>query len=245
MSGNKASLFAAFQLIRTRDHFAQAEFLSSFVAFSARRPVTKDDIRAFLAERWLKFPPSDSEVDGAWTIAYATLNKGEPQTKDEVMAMLLDIAIRVLAPRLASFNWTVEHCHSPMLFTNDRPVMCWRPRSPRDRYEGVGLDNAEEIRMPLTPRDLLFIRPVGLDGGVERVQPRRFEQVNAAVSSQCHEFVIAAPGRIQELQLLPMAPHRPVLRFNMAPGVRALPDGRQEPMGDIVHTWVPVHADRA
>jgi hypothetical protein len=135
---SQASLFAAIQLIRTRERIAQAEFMRSFAAFSARRPVTKDDIRAFLTERWLRFPPSDSEVEGAWTIAYVALRQGEPPSKDEVIAMLLNIAIRELAPRLARFHWTVEHCRKPMLFTSDRPVMCWRARSQRDKYEGIG-----------------------------------------------------------------------------------------------------------
>lgn len=241
----QVSLFAAIQLNRTRERMMQAEFLRSFSEFSARRPVAKDDIRAFLTERWLGFPPSDNEVEGAWTIAAFALRAGEPPSKDETISMLLNIAIRELAPRLTEYHWTVEHCRKPMLFTSDRPVMCWRPRSPRDKYEGIGIGNADEIRMPLTPYDLLVIRPVGVDRGIERVQPRRFERVNAAVASQCHEFIVATPSRTVELQLLPLAVHRPVLRFNVGPGVQVLPDGREEPIGDIVHAWVPTHADRA
>jgi hypothetical protein len=161
------------------------------------------------------------------------------------MAILLGAAVREIAPRLGRFHWTVEHCHRPMLFTSDRPMMCWRPRSVRDEYEGVGVETAEEIRMPLTPQDLLVIRRIGVDGAIERVQPRRFERVNAAVASQCHEFVVATPDRARSLELLPLAAHLPVLRFDVGPGVRVLPDGREEPMGDIVHTWVPTHAPRA
>jgi hypothetical protein len=238
------SLFAAIQLARTREHVAQLEFLNSFARFSARRPVEREDIRAFLTERHLRFPPSDREVEAAWTFAYVTLNNGEPLGKDEVMAILLGVAVREIGPRLARFHWTVEHCRRPMLFTSDRPVMCWRPRSARDEYEGIGVETAEEIRMPLTPQDLLVIRPVGLDGGIQQVQPRRFERVNAAVASQCHELVVTTPSRARSLELLPMAKHRPVLRFDMAPGVRQLPDGREEPMGDILHTWIPTRAAR-
>jgi hypothetical protein len=240
---SQVSLFAGMQLTRTRERLAQVEFLSSFASFSECRPVTKDDIRSFLTERWLKFPPSEREVDGAWTMAAFALSKGGPPSKDEVMAMLLNIAIRELAPRLSSYHWTVEHCRKPILFTSDRPVMTWRPRSPRDKYEGIGLENAEEIRMPLTPNDLLVIRPIGLDRGVERVQPRRFERVNGAVSSQCYEFFVAAPSHVSDLQLVPLAAHRSVLRFDVAPGVRQLPDGRQEPIGDIMHMWLPTYAD--
>jgi hypothetical protein len=44
-----------------------------------------------------------------------------------VLAMLLDIAVHEIAPRLAKFRWTVEHCRKPISFTSDRPVMYWRP----------------------------------------------------------------------------------------------------------------------
>lgn len=239
----EVSLFAAVQIIRTRESLARAEFLSAFAEFSTQRPVTREDMRAFLTERHLRFPPSDREVEGAWTIASAVLGREEPPSKDDVVGTLLGIAVREIGPRLAKFHWTVEHCRKPMLFTSDRPVMCWRPRSPRDKYEGIGVETADEIRMPLTPNDLLVIRRVGLDAGIEQVQPRRFERVNAAVASQCHEFVVATASYDRKLELLPIAPHRPVLRFDIGPGVQTLPDGRQEPMGDIVHTWVPTHAD--
>ena len=238
------SLFAAVQLARTREHVAQIEFLNSFAQYSTRRPVTREDIRTFLAEKHLRCPPSDREVEAAWTYAYVTFNQGEPPSKDEVMGILLGSAVKEIGPRLARYGWIVEHCRKPMLFTNDRPVMCWRPRSLRDRFEGVGVETAEEIRMPLTPQNLLVIRPTGGANGIEDVQPRRFDRVNAAVASQCHEFVVATPGSAERLKLLPLAVHRPVLRFDMAPGIQKFPDGREEPMGDILHTWVPTHADR-
>jgi hypothetical protein len=241
---SEVSLFAAIQLVRTRESIALAEFTSSFAGFSARRPASKDDMRAFLAEHWLKFPPSDTEVEAAWAIALAHQQlRSEPLSRDEAISVLLKVAIDIV-PRLAALHWVVEHCREPMLFTSDRPVMCWRPRSPRDGYEGIGIENAEEIRMPLTPHDLLIMRPFGVDGGIDPVPSQRFERVNAAVASQCHDLVVAAPSRMRELQVLPMATHRPVLRFNMASGVRVTPDGRGRWKGHIkVHYWVPAHAD--
>ena len=240
------SLFMAVQQGRTRDQIARAEFLNSFAQFSSRRPVTREDMRAFLAERYLRFEPSAREVEGAWTIAFVALNNGEPPGKDEVMRILLGIASKEIAPRLCKFHWTVEHCRRPILFTSDRPVMCWRPRSAKDEYEGIGVDTADEIRMPLTPQDLLVIRrQVGLNGGIEQVQPRRFERVNAAVASQCKDFIVTTPHRAQSMELFPMAAYRSSLRFDIAPGTRVLPDGREEPMGDIVHMWVPTFAPRA
>jgi len=106
------------------------------------------------------------------------------------------------------------------------------------------VETAQEIRLPLTPHDLLVLRPTGLGAGIRKVQPRRFERVNAGVASQCHEFVVAAPSRVPQLTFLPMAVHRPVLRFDVGPGVRELSDGRKEAIGDIVHMWMPTHAAR-
>ena len=48
----------------------------------------------------------------------------------------------------ANALWSVEQCRKPMLLTSDRPVMCWRPFSARDRLEGIGIETAPEVRMP-------------------------------------------------------------------------------------------------
>ena len=239
------SVVAAVQLSRTRERVAQAEFLRAFADFSNRRPVTKEDIRAFLIERHLRFEPSDGEVEGAWTLASYALNDGEPQSKDEVMAMLFHIARNEIGPRLTTmFGWTVEHCRKPTLLTSDRPVMYWRPRSTRDYYEGIGVETCEEIRWPLTPQDLLVLRPRVRDGGINQASNRRFERVNAGVASQCHEFIVGTSKCRPNLQSIPMEKYRPVLRFNVAPGVRELPDGREEDLGDILHIWFPAHATK-
>jgi Protein of unknown function (DUF4238) len=237
------SLFAAVQLVRTREHLAQVEFLNNFAKFSSRRPVERDDVRAFLEERHLRFPPSGREVEAAWTFAYVMFNNGGPLTKNEVMRMLFGIAIRELAPRLERYSWTVEHCRKPILFSSDRPVMNWRERSPRDRYEGIGLETADETRMPLTPNDLLVIRNSGAEPAIQQVQPKRFRRVNMDIASQCHEFVIATPSMARDLGLLTLARHGPVTRFDIGPGFREMPDGRREPTGDVLHSWVPVRAD--
>ena len=236
------SLFAALQLIRTREHVASSQFLHDFAEFSLRRPVERDDVRRFLTERHLRFAPSDSEVEGAWTIASVSLNQGSLPSREETFARSLDVAVTQLAPRLARMHWSVEHCRKPMLFTSDRPVMSWRLPTPRDRIEGIGIETAQEVRFPITPAELLVMRPRGGATAIIEVQPKRFERVNQDIAAQCHEFVVATRQRLRQLELLTLAPHRPVLRFDVGPGYRQLPDGRSEPMGDIVHSWVPLRA---
>lgn len=240
-SREKVALFVAVQFVRTREHAAQVRFLADFAAYSTQRPVARDAIRAFLAERHLRFEPTENEVEAAWTIAAVALNDREPPTIDDVLGIGLNVAIREIGPRLAGKRWSVEHCTKPILFTSDRPVMCWRPPSARDAIEGIGIDTADEIRLPLTPNDLLVMRSNGVDEAVRRVQPRRFQRVNTAVGSQCQEQVIAHRSQITQLEALRLADHRPTVRFNFGPGYRRLPDGSHEPMGDIVHTWTPTH----
>ena len=238
------SVFAALQLIRTREHVAQIEFVHRFADFSRRRPVERQDVRTFLAERHLKFDPSEGEVEGAWShLAYVLKDDNMP-TREQMLEISIGIATGKLAPILGKMGWSVEHCQSPKLFTSDRPVMSWRTPSLRDSYEGMGIDTAEEIRFPIGPRDLLVMRPSEQNHGPRVVQSRRFERVNADVALQCHELVVATPSVEGLIRSLPLAPHRPVLRFNMAPGVRRLADGTEEEMGDIIHSWIPARADR-
>jgi hypothetical protein len=154
--------------------------------------------------------------------------------------MALDAAVKELAPRLSSMTWTVETCRKPILFTSDRPVMCWRQRTHRDQFEGVGIDNADEIRFPLSPQNLLVIARRAVGETPVRVEPKRFVHVNADIAAQCFEFVATRRNRVNDLATLQMASRLPVLRFNVAPGVHVTPGGHEEPMGDVLHTWVPV-----
>ena len=234
--------FLAIQRVRTREYVAQSEFLHEFAKAYERRPVAKDDIKIFLTERHLKFIPSDREIEGAWTLASYFLDRGELPGKDEMTEMHFRIALRQLGPRLTRLRWKVEHCRKPILLTCDRPVMYWRPHVPSDAYEGIGIHSAREIRLPLTPQDLLVIRSEGAEDSIEHVQPRRFEAVNLETAAQCHEFVIAPFSRPSLLKALVIAKHRPVLRFDIAPGFRENPNGSHEPMGDILHTWIPTRA---
>lgn len=235
------SLFVALQLVRTRERVAVSQFFHDFADFSSRRPVEREDIRRFLAERHLRFPPSDSEVEGAWTLACAALNDAELPSREEILAMSVDIAVEKLAPALARMSWSVEHCRKPILLTSDRPVMRWRPPSPRDDYEGTGIETAHEIRLPLSPTDLLVMHRGDTGAApLEVVQPRRFERVNRDIAAQCHEFVIATPRRARHLEAALLAAHRPVVRFNVGPGFQQRPDGSTESIGDIVHAWVPL-----
>lgn len=238
---HKVSIFIALQYIRTDNHGAQMRFVRDFAAYSSARPVSREDMRDFLLKKILHFPPADREVEGAWTIACVGLNNGSPPSVDEEMRVLFDIAVRRIAPLLGEYSWSVEHCSKPILLTSDRPVMTWRPRSPRDQFEGVGLATADEIRFPLTPSDLLIIRRAGYQEGVRTVQTKRFRRVNADIASQCQDQIIGAIASRVEMEALPLADWRPSIRFNVGPGWQIADDGTEENIGDVVHMWSPNH----
>jgi hypothetical protein len=41
------------------------------------------------------------------------------------------------------------------------------------------------------------------------------------------------------MSVLPLAPHRPVLRFNSGPLYERGPDGKDVYKGEVKHSWVP------
>jgi hypothetical protein len=97
--------------------------------------------------------------------------------------------------------------------------------------------------MPSALSELLVMRRLSEDAAaVTEVQPHRFERVHGDIAAQCHELVVDTPRRPRQVQQLRLAPHRPGTALTCWPWLPAPSDGRSKPMGDIVHTGVPVRA---
>jgi len=237
---DEVALFMALQFVRTSESIARRNFVASVAEHADERTVSRDTVRRFLAEKHLGFEPRDAEVEGAWSIVSYVLSHGGPPTRDEMFNMAVDLAVKEYAPKFSRMVWAVETCRKRILFTSNRPVMCWRPKTFRDRFEGISIDNANEIRLPLRPDSMLVLRRQAEGQGLVRVEPRRFAQVNIDIAAQCFNFVVTRPRRIGDLGRLQMAVRLPSVRFNMAPGWQQSPDGYVEPMGDVIHQWVPV-----
>lgn len=236
------ALFLAFQYGRGSDHMAQLRFVRTVASMTDERPISRDFLRTYLREQHLRFDPADAELEASWDIVNYLLADGRAlPDEDTDWRHYSQQVVQVIAPCLAGLRWSVETCPRPVLMTNDRPVMCWRQPSERDGYEGVGLMNCEEIRVPLTPWWLLVMKRDGIDRSPAEVPPARFKNVNRGVASQCQDFVVGRPDRVRELRQLDLAGHRPTIRFNVAPGVQVRPDGSEEEMGDVLHIWSPVH----
>lgn len=115
--------------------------------------------------------------------------------------------------------------------------MLWRRPSAADRYQGFGVDNAEEIRFPLDAGHQLVLttdpRPA-----TTRVEPDRVRACNADLAANCHKFIVGHPDHQQRLREVTLADRRPTVRFNLAPGYQVGPDGQDHYLGDILHMWV-------
>jgi hypothetical protein len=150
-------MFIALQIARTREHLASTTFVPELASFTNERPLQKESVRQFIRKR-LGYDPDDVEVEAAWSLAVPPIEHADIPTADDAFSISMDIATRKLSPMLQDLYWRVETTDAPILWTSDRPVMPWRPPSPRDRFEGVGYGDADEIRMPLNPTAMLVLQ---------------------------------------------------------------------------------------
>jgi Protein of unknown function (DUF4238) len=98
--------------------------------------------------------PNADEVEAAWT--YIRGAPGIP-TPDLTHSVAVDVAVTQIAPRLDQMNWTVHKFRKPVLISSDCPVHPWRRPTPESQPGGIGIENADEIRFPLSPSALLVM----------------------------------------------------------------------------------------
>jgi hypothetical protein len=94
------ALFAGLLIARTREHTAQAQFVLSVAESIEERPITRDAVRQYLADKHLGFDPSDQEVEGAWSLVTYAVEQGDLPTRDEILSIweTLARAYRGIAP---------------------------------------------------------------------------------------------------------------------------------------------------
>jgi hypothetical protein len=156
LSGDRRSLLALFmaiQLMRTLEHTSKTNFIPNVAATTNKRPIPQDAVRQYLHDLD-QAEPDDAEVYAAWT--FVTAAPGIP-TPEEALNISMDIAVREIAPRLQARSWTVRKFRKPALMTNDCPVHVWRRPTEDTRVGGVGIEDADEIRFPLSPSALLVM----------------------------------------------------------------------------------------
>jgi len=177
--------------------------------------------------------PEDNEVEAATDFI-----NGAPDipTLDEVMAVSVEVAVRSVAPRLEAMNWRVHRYNRPVLMTNDRPASAWRHPDPEAPPGGVGIEAADEVRFPLTPRALLLVTSAKA-GTPPRSADHRYQAVNNEIGRRCQHFVVATPDARARLESIDLSERPPRIRFRQGPAYYNVGNGQSYPMGDIIHTY--------
>lgn len=236
----KIATFMALQVARTREHLLRTTVSAELAAFTDERPISQAKVKDFFRVH-LRQEAGDAEVEAAWSLVNYELSLGIPSI-DEAFSISMDVAIRHMAPLFENLHWRVEQTRDPVLWTSDRPVMPWRPPSERDAFEGVGYQDADEIRMPLSPTAVLIAQR-RYATGLRQVTSSRFHDYNGDIARQCYEFVVCTPGRKSRLEKLELADRRPAVRFHVGPGFEVGPDGTETRTNDVLHSWVPLRDD--
>lgn len=233
------ALFIGLQMVRTTSHRDRVLFPKRVVDWADDREVTKELVAEFLESQHLGFRPEEAEVDGAFTVVSVAV-RDAPETLTEAFAIETMVkGAWEISRRLLPLNWSLEFDRKEEFITSDEPVVVWRKPTWRDDFEGFGIANGAELRLPLDPGKQLVIsrrkRRTRLDVATHRVG-----RSNAEMAGACHRFIIGNPARREQLDRQTLEEWRPVVRFNVGPGFETLPDGTTRPMpGEIVHMWVP------
>ena len=231
------AVYLALQMTRTPEQRERMLFPERLAVYLDGRELTRDDVAAYLAEQHLGFTPAENEIDAAYDFASVALRDRSVLTPEFSMQMMLR-SVTGVAPRIAGFEWCVEHDRKQRFITSDTPLVLWRTPTYRDEFEGFGIETAEEIRFPLDPsKQLVLTRKARTPGA--RVNPARSATVNQDAAFACHNFVVAHPSQRARVEELDLPDRRPTLRFNTGPLLRRLPDGTSIEEGEVLHLWVP------
>ena len=232
-----ASLLAL-QHTRSPEQRARTMFHDNVQSFLNGRELTRELVAEYLAEHHLGSTPSPNEVEAALGWVSASIHMGGETSVTQSIELMLTTAAN-LTPLIEEMRWTVEHDRKGRFLSSDTPLTIWRPPSKRDQFEGIGIENCIEVRIPLDPWKLLVLhrdrqRPSSVGASTER--PRK---CNTDLARGCHTLVFGSDQQRAMIDALTLRSKRPVLRFGIGPGYQELPDGSTEEVGEILHSWVP------
>ena len=232
------SVFIAVQMSRTTEAREEIAFPARVLQFLAGRPLSRHLVADYLREQHLRAEPRDAEVEGAYTVVRAWAQEFGSLPQEAILGQMMD-SVAVRWPIISGMNWTLEIDRKRRLITSDSPVSLWRALTYQDAYRAFGLNNAEEVRFPLGP-DKLLVLSHRSTRVTARMAGDRARTVNAYAAAACYQFVIGRSDQREAIQALRMAQHRPVSRFNVAPGFTVGSNGEKVPLpGEILHMWTP------
>jgi Protein of unknown function (DUF4238) len=231
-------LYLAVQMARTPRQRTMLLFGRDVTAYANGREVDQALMTEYLTRKHLGHPPRAAEAQGAWDYYHGTraMNAGNDPTHDDAVTVPLS-SVHACIPRYRARHWRLETSRKPNFLTSDAPLVLWRRETPSDAYQGFGLEDAHEIRFPVSPTAQLVLIP-GQGTSSEEVKLSRVISCNQDLTDSCEQVVIGHPDRHTALDRVQMSKRGPTLRFNTAPGIQKNPDGTEEPMGDILHLYM-------
>lgn len=232
------SVYLALLMTRSPEARERAGFPARVVEFLGGRALTRELVAEYLEKVHLREKPRDAEVEGAHTLVSVAMQDPETLTRAATMDLMLG-SVSELRPAVDAMNWAIEFDRKGRLMTSDSPVVLWRAPTRRDAFEGVGVNNAEEVRFPLDPTKILVLSQRS-GATTSRMSGERARAVNADTAVACHNFVVGRLDRRAAIERLRIGDHRPVMRFNVAPGFQREADGTvTKTDSEIVHFWIP------
>jgi Protein of unknown function (DUF4238) len=230
--------FLAVQMTRTPEARERVMFPQRLAEYVGDRPLTRELTAEYLERVHLRARPGHREVRAAFDYAMTWLKEAESLTPAFTWQLQLGTVAQT-APLIDAMHWSIEFDRKERLATSDVPLVIWSAPSPLDRFRGIGVGNADEVRFPLDPGKQLVLSRRSTATSA-RLSGPRVRSCNADLAAGCYQFVVGRPDRRAALQRLPLAAHRPVLRFDIGPGYEVGADGvRRRMAGEILHTWVP------
>lgn len=228
--------FVALQITRTTGHREQVMFPERVAAWANRREITVDLVAEYLERVHLGFPPRPREAEATHLFVSKALEDG-PVSPAFAIGMMLK-SFEAIVPALLRLHWTLEVDRREQFITSDAPVVIWRKPTRMDQFEGIGVETAAELRLPLDPGKQVVMSK-RLRASVLTVAPHRVRHSNVDMADGCHRFVVARPDQRSVVDALPLHTRPPVIRFNIAPLVVEGPDGRKVRDSEALHLFIP------
>jgi hypothetical protein len=231
------ALFMALQRVRTPEDANQWLVPVAIAERAPSLPPTPDVVREYLRDVHFGVEPSDDEVKHAHDFVCGIIAMGLP-SKAERLAVMFDVAVREMAPRLEEMNWSLEECGEALFATCDRLPATWREPSDEDEYLGVGLEGAEELWLPLDPQHMLRLRRGGNES-VTRVDAARARFVNRHLARHCYRAAFHDPRLVVGVDDMAMSDRRITLKFSGGP----LVDDSGATGREVIHLYTPIRDD--
>lgn len=230
------AVFIGLQFTRTTQHREQVMFPERIAEWAGQRTLSEALVAEYLESVHLGFPPRPREAEGAFLYVSKALEDGAATSQFAIDMMLR--MVDELVPRLLSLNGTLEVDRKQRLITSDTPIVVWRKPTRMDDFEGIGIENAAELRLPLDPGKQLVLSNRKRQREI-RLETHRVRRSNADMANGCHRFVVGRPDQSSILGGLGLGSRAPVIRFNVARVFVQAPDGRMIREGEAMQMFVP------